>query len=580
MSNYNNEDDKLKMMTFKRVIHMSVERIGTLALIHIPIIYKYENAIEVQWMLSNGYTTLLHYKLDRDDTLRMGSVLDESSDNRIIELRQLIQDIFKTKDIALSVKLFNRFKTEFLQVDNCIDLACFSGSLDVVKLLVSLSTSNNSNPITRDALENAFYSGSLELVQYLDKFIDIFQVYRGTTSNTNVNQRILKSYHTFALEQSTIEPTKFINNFIIPVLFLNTEPSHIIQGYPLLAIPNNNSYNWSIENMHKELKNNESYFLKVCQALPWIFQQQDNINILDTQVRTIMKEIDCNNRHIYQPIYNMIFGYESLLQNNHSLETIGLVHNQLIKSVVRLGVVSRLVFMYLLGGGQSISKLEQIASFIHQHITLDQLKLLLQLDPSIATSFRITKPECFEEDVFLYLLEIGILTEEVVIGQWKTSISIGDLPSIRFGILAMTLIQAGGHPSYHQSYQHSNLTDLCRSNNHYNNQLVLYLVESKKCCVLYALGAAIRAANYRLFDQIAALSSENEQNTQYPMTSGVDKALQSIIGVNDFDRFGVFINHINDNLYSTAVSPKFCLRYGRTWFLGKIIFKYQSLPLH
>ncbi|EGG22268.1 hypothetical protein DFA_04386 [Cavenderia fasciculata] len=77
--------------------------------------------------------------------------------------------------------------------ENSIDLACCSGRLDVVQLIISIHDPQNL-PITKNAILNAMKAGSLELVQFLDTTFDSCNIAKTMIGSISKNSDVISYY--------------------------------------------------------------------------------------------------------------------------------------------------------------------------------------------------------------------------------------------------------------------------------------------------------------------------------------------------------------------------------------------------
>ncbi|EGG16712.1 hypothetical protein DFA_07690 [Cavenderia fasciculata] len=598
----------------------------TTATIHVnnhPTIYKYNQIIDVWWMLDNGYINLLHYRLDRNDYIQMyGRTEREES--------ELLERIFQTKDYALVAKMVDRYRLVFL-TNNSVDLSCYSGRLDVFKLILSIQDPDNI-PISVAAVENAIKSGSLELVQFLDttfhescslscintrpfceshnqQIISYFlSKMAANDTDKETTRRKQKSLDGLTIlctldfdlinqylycDESNLEQST-LTNFVMSTVFFFLNFHEKIKGYPHGAVHSSNLLEY--------LGNSQEYIVNVSKIIPIIFKRTpQQMQVLHNKIFKIMENIDSQGP-LYQPLYNMLVVYEILVESlpessrNGSEER--LLHNFSTRGIIRLGVTDKSVLAYIVDKCQPGLRLKEHYSVfvVTQYTALDQLDAIIAIDPTFL-QYRLTRLRvAYHQEVFDRLVEIGVLGKQLILQYWGNRVgSFWDSAWIRYltknatdqikggswkleghsyvdantiDIVARLLIEAG--VSLEPVQQMPGIQNLCQSNDNY---LIKYMVATNKCCDVFALGGAILGGNFQLFDHLASIKDVKPYNVDKDIhfnQTYILFAIEHLISLNDFERFKIFRNRINHTKFDGEI-PTMCIKYSNTEFFSQLV---------
>ncbi|EGG25163.1 hypothetical protein DFA_03411 [Cavenderia fasciculata] len=598
---------------------------------NLPIINNYHQMTDVSWMIDNGYVGVLHSKLDRNEFLQMeGEIgLDTAP----------LEKLFRTKDYGLIEKLVKKYRMHFY-TENSIDLACCSGRLDVVQLIISIHDPQNL-PITKNAILNAMKAGSLELVQFLDttfdscniaitmigsisKNSDVISYYLGKISiggGRVDGLMILSSMDINLIKNHFHSTTTFINattmlDFIKKATLFSPSSYHFeLNGFPknLKQLEGNERLMDNIDNI---LLESQEYFKKFNQLIPLLFkQQQQNDEKININISKLMNNINQNNNPtIYQPLFNILLVYEYINLDSILQKHIDTIHRIVFRAITILGLVDKTIFSFIIDRLKEVNNLsmdEYFNQIIGNWTNIDQLNLILEIDPSLyqfkfinLNSTRITIR--FQEEVLERLMEIGIIQEDVLLTDWRLRVvddlatvkyilsrntakqncsMVWDVSRFKFGPLskkyhdetAKLLIEAGFLPQYVDSMH--GLVYLCTNHSTTSNFLIKYLVESCLTYDVYALMGAIQSQNWDLFDYIIKVENVREYpffESEYYSKEFL-KPIKYLIAINDFDRCIEFIKRLNNKSILSLV-PNLCV--GNIQFFSQFVNQYpQSLNL-
>ncbi|EGG16756.1 hypothetical protein DFA_07734 [Cavenderia fasciculata] len=608
----------------------------------LPYILKYDQVTSIGWMLGNGYKSLLHDKLDKGLFIQIQGEIAMAT----IPLKK----IFKTRDIGLIEKLVTLYRLHFI-TPTSVDLSCRSGSVEVLKLIVSLRHCQDTIPITKEAMYNAMKSGSLELVKYLDvtyesckissamiirrqsqghslPTLDYFCSRKTQTTTSTVldssssqhQQQCIDSEDIMcSLDYDLIKSHLHVAslslrlNFIYNVAFLMTG-SVLVKSIPNELITRMNHFNGT-DNVKEVLAwdTSQIYFDKITPLIPLIFQvTTDQTLYIDAQNKVIetMRNIP-KDSYLYRPLYNLLLAYElantypPLLSSNYARESNqDALHTMTAKGVIRMGVTDRSVLLLVIQGLQSSTQRSQtdyFSSLINLYTTIDQLHVIMDVDPSLKQHRLKRIYTSFQPEVFDHLMHLDVITFEEIhdwpgriifdmsLAKYMLAHHLETLTVAKFStdihytpfchtvdIISMMLIEAGCTPSFYENTSHS-FSNFCHPQSPTANYFMKYLVRTNQCAAVFPMCAAIQHRNLTLFDALDAIDSKPFVPTLHLDSThrDIQQALQQLIALGDFKRYSILIKRINDVKLDT-LATSLCITFGSLDFFKQHIVAFPK----
>ncbi|EGG19249.1 hypothetical protein DFA_02035 [Cavenderia fasciculata] len=466
--------------------------------------------------------------------------------------------------------------TSHLQIQPNIDVvaSCLGGDLEMVKCIIK-ETAQTTEALDggkiyllRDAIVNAMESGSLELVKYLDENIESCNIATEwnrkpgamcRSQSLQVIEYFLSRVATdpLAVDAKCIDGISILCSLDVDLIkeYLSHKSTYFAADSSMDKI----EFVWSVvyflnpfqrpvpcmpNGMTAKSKGCDSIFEKIGSILPYIFNRSsEQAQILHNKITNLIMTQNNNNLCIipsqYQPLYNMLLALEILAQdnNNAKLNLKQRIHSVAIRAIIELA-------------------------------TLEQVKVFEEIDPYSLRQFSPLSVDLFHEDVFAYFVERGIITDEMIEDILVTNASVIDPAALLYfakhkpeylkqlgdwelknasnmEIGAKVLIHRGrNHPTKYQETM-DGIETLCYIGSPTDNFMIKYLVETKRCCDLYALGGAIIAGNFQLFDYIASIKDPKRIVSSKPPQLGgvkwfphqkIERVLDNLIGQLSFQK--------------------------------------------